>query len=89
MVRSPRDKERNIETFFETEGVLLDRAAIQLNAAKRGIAKLCLYSMLDMLTERSNRTENKMVSDPQELYRFLVTQGIEVANLLFASDAVV
>jgi hypothetical protein len=31
--------------WFKTEGVRLDRAAIQPNAAKRGIANLCLISM--------------------------------------------
>ena len=30
-----------------------------------------------------------MISDPQELYRFLATPGIEVANMMFASDDVV
>jgi hypothetical protein len=30
-----------------------------------------------------------MISDPHELYRFLSTPGVEVANLLFASDAFV
>ena len=30
-----------------------------------------------------------MISDPQELYRFLATPGIEVAALMFASDDVV
>ena len=30
-----------------------------------------------------------MISDPYELYRFLETPGIEVTNLMFASDYVV
>jgi len=30
-----------------------------------------------------------MISDPHELYRFLASPGIEVANLMFASDDVV
>jgi hypothetical protein len=30
-----------------------------------------------------------MIADPHELYLFLSTPGIEVANLLFACDAVV
>jgi hypothetical protein len=30
-----------------------------------------------------------MNTDPQELYRFLATPGIEVAALVFASDKVV
>ena len=41
------------------------------------------------LTERSNRTQAKLISNPQELYRFLVTPGIEVLNMMFASDDVV
>jgi hypothetical protein len=30
-----------------------------------------------------------MIADPQELYRFLTTPGIEVAALVFSSDYVV
>jgi hypothetical protein len=30
-----------------------------------------------------------MISDPEELYRFLATPGIEVENLIFSSDQVV
>jgi hypothetical protein len=30
-----------------------------------------------------------MITDPQEMYRFLATPGVEVTNLLFASDDVV
>jgi len=38
--------------------------------------------------ERNNRNKTKMISDPQELYRFLATPGIEAMNL-FVSDSVV
>ena len=41
------------------------------------------------LTKRNDRTRTKMISDPQELYRFLTTPVIEVATLMFASDDVV
>jgi hypothetical protein len=44
--------------------------------------------MWGKLTERNNRTRIKMITDPQELYRFLATSGIEVAALVFASDDV-
>ena len=30
-----------------------------------------------------------MISEPQELYRFLASPGVEVANFIFASDDVV
>ena len=44
--------------------------------------------MWGKLTERNNRTKSKMITDPQKIYRFLATPGIEVANLVFASDDV-
>jgi hypothetical protein len=33
--------------------------------------------------------QTKLISDPNELYRFLATTGVEVENLLIASDSVV
>jgi hypothetical protein len=30
-----------------------------------------------------------MIADPQELFRFLATPGLDVTNLLFAGDEVV
>jgi hypothetical protein len=48
-----------------------------------------LNSMWGKLTERSNRTQSKLISKPHELYRFLVKPGIEVQNTMFASDDVV
>jgi hypothetical protein len=44
-VRTPADEERYIESFWKSEGIRLDRKAIKLNAAKRGLSKLCLNSM--------------------------------------------
>jgi lipopolysaccharide biosynthesis glycosyltransferase len=42
--------------------------------------------MWGKLTERSNRAQTKLISEPHELYIFLVTPGIEVVNIIFASD---
>jgi len=88
-VRSPVDEELYIETFFKNEGIRLDRELIKSNAAKRGLAKLCLNSMWGKLTERNDRTQTKVISDPKDLYSFLATPGIKVTNLAFASDDVV
>jgi hypothetical protein len=38
--------------------------------------------------ERSDRTQTQIITDPQELYTFLATPGIEVTTLLFAGDSV-
>jgi hypothetical protein len=88
-VRTPEDEDRYINAFVASEGILLDRNNIRPNAAKRALAKLCLNSMWGKLTESNHRTMTELISDPQELYKFLATPGIEVVNLLFASDNVV
>ena len=67
----------------------MGKDAIGSKPAKRGLAKLCLNSMWGKLTERNDRTRKKMISDSQELYRFLAKPGIKVAKLKFASDEVV
>ena len=83
------DEERYVESFLKREGIRLDIEAIKPNAAKRCLAKLCLYSMSGKLTERYYRTRTKIITEPHELYRFLATPGVEVTNLAFASDDVV
>ena len=72
-----------------SEGIQINRNAIRPNAAKRALVKLCINSMWGKLTESNHRTMTEIVSNTQELYNFLATLGIEVVNLLFASDHVV
>jgi hypothetical protein len=88
-VRSPESEERYIQSFRESEGIELDKASIKYNTAKRRLAKLCLKSIWGKRTERNNRTHSKLISDPEEPYRFLATPGIEVVHLVFAIDEVV
>ena len=56
---------------------------IQKSEANRGLAKLCLNSFWIKLTVSSKTPNSKVITDPQELFRFLATSGIEVTNLLF------
>ena len=42
--------------------------------------------MWGKLTETNNRTKTRLITYPMELYRFLVTPGVEVINLMFAGD---
>ena len=88
-VRRPEDEDRYVELYWQCEGIRLDRECIKFNAAKRGLAKLCINSMWGKLTERNDRTMTKIITEPKEVYGFLATPGIEVTNLIFASDDVV
>jgi hypothetical protein len=51
-VPNPVDEDRYVQTFFVNEGIMLDKDAIQLNASKPALAKLCLNSFWGKLTER-------------------------------------
>jgi hypothetical protein len=83
------DEEKYMQYFRESEGIDLDKSTIQKNAAKRGLAKFCLNSFWDKLTESSNRPQIKIVVDPHELDRFLATSCTEIIKLFFAGDEVV
>ena len=61
-VRSPADEDRYVESFWQREGIRLDRDCIRCNAAKRCLAKFCLNSMWGKLT--------KIITEPKELYCF-------------------
>ena len=45
--------------------------------------------MWGKLIKRNDKTRNKIITEPHEMYRFLATAGVEVTNLAFASDDVV
>jgi hypothetical protein len=85
-VECPDDQDTYVRRFYESEGIELEKDAIRPNAAKRALVKLCLNSMWRKLTERNNGTKTKIITDLSELYIFLATPGVEVVNLLFATD---
>jgi hypothetical protein len=88
-VRTPDDEYKYVQAFWESEGIRLDKVAIKYNAAKRGLAKLRLNSMWPKMTERLNRPQTKLISEPQELYRLLAPADIEVCSMFLANDKVV
>ena len=49
----------------------------------------CFIPFWGKLTESNNRPKSKMISDPQELFQFLATTGIEETNLLYVNDEIV
>ena len=58
----------------------VELGSIRTNAAKRGLAKHFMYSIWGKLAEMQNRTKTKLISDPQELYRFLTTPGSKLCT---------
>jgi len=77
-VRTPSDEDRYVEEFRQSERIILNKDSICKNASKRGLAKLCLNSLWSKLCENPIRKQTQLISDPQDLYRFLATPGILV-----------
>jgi len=57
---------------------------MQLN----GPRKILFEFPLGREADRQIRNQTNLISNPQDLYRFLATPGVEVVNLIFASDCV-
>jgi len=72
-VRSPEEEDRYVESFWQSEGIRLDKEYIRSNAAKRGLAKLCLNSMWGKLTERKDRTMTTIKTEPNPASRMLTS----------------
>jgi len=66
-VRSPEHEELYFESFWKNEGIRLERESIKSNAAKRCLANLFHNSMWGKLTDRSDRTQSKDISEPKDL----------------------
>jgi len=64
-VRSPVVEERYIESFWNSEGVRLDRESIKTNAAKCGLT-LPQFNVGE-LTERNDGTRTKIITKPHEM----------------------
>jgi hypothetical protein len=88
-VRGPEDEERYVKSFWQSEGIRLDRGSIVANAGRRALAKICLNLIWGKLTDLSDRTQTVVIADPKGLYAFLTNPGIELRNMAFASDDVV
>jgi len=59
---STGDEDRYVESFWQSEGIRLQKEAIRYNAAKRIWQKLCLNSLWGKLTERNDRNMTKIIT---------------------------
>jgi len=72
-VQSPEEEDRYVESFWQSEGIRLDKEYIRSNAAQRGLAKLCLNSMCGNLTEQKDRTMTSIKTEPILASRMLTS----------------
>ena len=80
------DEERYIQFFRVSEGIELEKAAIQKNAAISGLDKHFLNSFWRKETGSNNRSKTKITAEPKDFLRFLATPVFEATYLQFVND---
>nr|DAC81317.1 TPA_asm: PolB [Larimichthys croaker adintovirus] len=79
-------REKYIRDYELHQGVRLDADKIEVNPAKRQVAKLCLNSFWGKFAQRSNLPQTTLVSDPEDFLRFMFSGQYNVKYFNFLND---
>lgn len=71
-------REKYIRDYQIHQGILLDANKIEVNPAKRQVAKLCLNSFWGKFAQRHNMLQTSIISKPKDLFSFLFSGKYEV-----------
>ena len=85
-VITDEDKENYIRGYFEKEGVQLNKDDIEVNPAKRFVFKLFLNSMWGRLGMNSDRTNYKIITNPQEWFEMISDDQYIITSTDFSHD---
>ncbi|XP_071507356.1 uncharacterized protein [Diadema antillarum] len=87
--KTENDREKYLSDYRDREGFELDRDKIVKNKGLRSLSKLMLNSFWGRFGMRSNLTDIRVISDPAELYKLLISDEIRMVDLNFVNDEVV
>ena len=77
-----------LKRFEEREGILLDYGAIKKNAGLKATAKLMLNSFWGKFGQRENLPQVEQCTSPDQLYKLMEDDTIEVQNIRFCTEDV-
>ncbi|XP_032094416.1 uncharacterized protein LOC116523417 [Thamnophis elegans] len=81
--KTDQDKEQYIQDYEKMEGVHLRRDRIEVNPAKRQIAKLFLNSLWGKFGQSTNHLTTSVVTNPEELFKYLFVPYYDVSSCEF------
>ncbi len=87
--KTDEDRENYITTYYESEGILLDRENIAVNPGLRSLSKLCLNSLWGKFAQRSNFNKAKVFYEPSDVYRLLTDETITVKDIRIINNETV
>jgi len=84
--KSDEQKEEYIKTYYEREGVLLEKSKIEHNAGMREVSKLFLNSLWGKFGQRDNMTKTKFIREPSEYYSMKYSTQYEIMDEMIIND---
>jgi len=88
-VSSEVEKNQFIRSYFEHEGIMLDKDRIEKNPGMRSIAKLCLNSLWGKFCERPNRAKTEYVTDPVHFLKLKCDPTVNIKDFHIINEDVV
>ncbi|XP_069090185.1 uncharacterized protein [Pleurodeles waltl] len=79
-------KKKYIADYKAREGIKLRPAFIKVNPARRQLAKLCLNSLWGTFAQRTNLSNTSIVTDPDELFKYIFTPVYDISSCEFIDD---
>lgn len=88
---SKRNKKEDlfIQNYYENEGIMLDKAKIEKNPGKRSVAKLKANSQWGFLAMKTNRVQNKFITNVSEWYDMLTDDQYVIHDINFTNHEVI
>ncbi|KAK9395671.1 hypothetical protein NXF25_019032 [Crotalus adamanteus] len=81
--KTEQDEEQYIQDYEKMEGVRLRRDHIEVNPAKRQIAKLFLNSLWGKFGQSTNHLTTSVVTNPEDLFKYLFVPYYDVSSCEF------
>ncbi|GAA6102382.1 uncharacterized protein LOC125146163 [Tachysurus ichikawai] len=81
-------KREYIQNYGCNEGITLAENNINVNPAKRSVAKLALNSLWGNMCQRPDRSNTTLIRDPAEFLNFIFSGVYNVSHFSFLSDEV-
>lgn len=85
-VQSENDKNSFINSFYNREGVLLNKENIQKNAGLRSLSKICLNSIWGKFGERPDKVKKIFINERNQLLNLVTDPSYETMSMYMLSD---
>ena len=86
--KDPESKAKYVQDYYAKEGIQFNPEKIVVNKAVRSINKLLLNSLWGRFSMRENQPTCELVTDPEQLARYMFSDQYDVRQFSFVSDNV-